>query len=204
MIEFHFSFLLNASESNIYHPVIYKWLIVSVTLLLMQNVITAFVFMSFQMYSDQIKFPHLAFTLTTAQITKQPQDKETRGALNVSMFQIVFLVVTSNLGKSPEGVSGKQFNRPVVAKLLSSSALTRILHQPHTHTQTISDETNSQLQGVPKNEVLNRNQDDLRGTLSNNFKLDWVGKRGAIILDHLSICCLHHHLLRFLVTCRSS
>ena len=95
------------------------------------------------------------------------------------------MVVTSNLGKSPEGVSGKQFNRPVVAKLLSSSARTRILHQPHTHTQTISDETNSQLQGVPKNEVLNRNQDDLRGPLSNNFKLDWVGKRGAIILDHL-------------------
>ena len=89
------------------------------------------------MYSDQIEFPHLAFTLTTAQTTKQPQDKETRRGLNVSMSLIVFLVVTSNLGKSPEGVSGKQFNRPVVAKLLSSSALTRILHQLHTHTDSL-------------------------------------------------------------------
>ena len=36
-----------------------------------------------------------------------------------------------------------------------------------------------------KKEVPDRNQDDLRGPLSNNFKLDWVGKRGATILDHL-------------------
>ena len=35
MIQFHFSFLLNAWKSNIYHPVIYKWLIISLTLLLM-------------------------------------------------------------------------------------------------------------------------------------------------------------------------
>ena len=40
-------------------------------------------------------------------------------------------------------------------------------------------------QPLPNIRHADRNQDDLRGPLSNNFKLDWVGKRGAIILDHL-------------------